>query len=149
MTPTKDIKRTVTRKAAFTAMFSSTPVAIIPGHSLIFDRVDYNEGNAYDPNIGIFTCPVSGTYLFFTSVLSDISSGQVQTEIVVNGLGKVRTLAFQDANHAQGSTAATLHCNAGQRVWVQGAYGSKAYGLTFSSFTGTLLWSDDAATNSN
>ncbi|KAK3597959.1 hypothetical protein CHS0354_042308 [Potamilus streckersoni] len=145
----KDIKRTVTRKAAFTAMFSSFPVSITPGRSLQFDRVDYSEGNAYDAKLGIFTCPVSGTYFFFTNILSIYHSGQVETEIVVEGIGKGTTSAFNENNHAQGSTAAAVHCDAGQRVWVQGAYGSQAFGASFSSFTGYLLWPADAAINSN
>ncbi|KAL3886537.1 hypothetical protein ACJMK2_026522 [Sinanodonta woodiana] len=149
VTASTNIKRTITRKAAFTAMFTSIPVSITLGRSLQFDRVDYNEGNAYDKTTGIFTCPVSGTYLFFTNILSMFHGGAVQTEIIFEGQGKGKTHAPNENNYAQSSTAASLHCNAGQRVWVQAAYGSQFHGGDFSSFTGVLLWQDDAATNSN
>ncbi|KAL3886571.1 hypothetical protein ACJMK2_026556 [Sinanodonta woodiana] len=145
----KERKRTVTRKAAFTAMFSYHPVSITPGRSLLFDRVDYNEGNAYDAKTGIFTCPVSGTYFFFTNLISIYHTGPQETEIVLEGQGKGKTHAYNEENHDQGSTAASLHCNAGQRVWVQATIGSQTWGEMFSSFTGVLLWQDDSATNSN
>ncbi|KAL3886567.1 hypothetical protein ACJMK2_026552 [Sinanodonta woodiana] len=148
-TTIKHRKRNIARKAAFTAMFTFSPVSITPGRSLQFDRVDYNEGNAYDTKTGIFTCPVSGTYFFYTNILSLFQTSGVETEIVLEGQGKGTAHALREDNHAQGSTAAALHCNAGQRVWVQTVYGSQSYGYAFTSFTGFLMWQDDAATNSN
>ncbi|KAL3886536.1 hypothetical protein ACJMK2_026521 [Sinanodonta woodiana] len=130
-------------------MFSYTPVTITPGRSLQFDRVDYNEGNAYDTKTGIFTCPVSGTYFIFTNIMSMHHTGSIETEIVFEGREKGRTHANREDDYAQSSTAASLHCDAGQRVWVQARYGPQSYGDMFSSFTGVLLWQDDAATNSN
>ncbi|KAK3597964.1 hypothetical protein CHS0354_042314 [Potamilus streckersoni] len=149
LTATINRKRTVTRKAAFTAMYYSAPVSITPGRSLQFDRVDYNEGNAYDKKTGIFTCPISGTYFFYTNIISMFHAGSIQTEIVLEGQGKGRTHANKVDNHAQGSTAASLHCDAGQRVWVQAVYGSQTWGEMLSSFTGVLMWQDETATNSN
>ncbi|KAL3886566.1 hypothetical protein ACJMK2_026551 [Sinanodonta woodiana] len=149
LTATQTRKRTVTRKAAFSAMFSSVPVSVTPGRSLQFNKVNYNEGNAYDARTGIFTCPVSGTYFFYTNILSMYHSGTIQTDIVFEGIGKGRTHANNENNHAQGSTAASLHCDAGQHVWVEAVVGSQSWGDMFSSFTGVLLWQDDAATNSN
>ncbi|KAL3886568.1 hypothetical protein ACJMK2_026553 [Sinanodonta woodiana] len=149
VTATKKRKRTITRKAAFTAMFTFSPVSNTPGRSLQFDKVDFNEGNAYDSTTGIFTCPVSGTYFFYTNILSLFHTGGVETEIILEGQGKGRAHAFREDNHDQGSTAAALHCDAGQRVWVQIVAGSQSFGHTFSSFTGLLMWQDDAATNSN
>ncbi|KAL3886538.1 hypothetical protein ACJMK2_026523, partial [Sinanodonta woodiana] len=128
VTATTKRKRTVTRKAAFTAMISFAPVTITPGRSLLFDRVDYNEGNAYDTKTGTFTCPISGTYYFFTNILSWFHVGPVQNEIVLEGQGKGRAHAKNDDDHAQGSTAASLYCNAGQRVWAQVVSGSQACG---------------------
>ncbi|KAL3886541.1 hypothetical protein ACJMK2_026526 [Sinanodonta woodiana] len=149
VTDIENKKRTVARKAAFTAMFSYNPVTITPGRSLQFDRVDYNEGNAYDSKSGIFTCPVAGTYFFYTNIVSMFHTSQIETEIVFEGIGKGKTHVHEHAYIDQGSTAASLHCNAGQRVWVQAAEGSQTYGDVYSSFTGVLLWQDDAATNSN
>ncbi|KAK3597963.1 hypothetical protein CHS0354_042313 [Potamilus streckersoni] len=130
-------------------MFSTTPVSITPGRSIQFDRVDYNEGNAYDTRTGIFTCPVSGTYFFFTNIISMYHTGSILTEIVFEDQEKGRTHANKVDNQAQGSTAALLHCNAGQRVWIQVVYGYQSWGEMFSSFTGVLMWEDTAATNSN
>ncbi|KAL3886463.1 hypothetical protein ACJMK2_026448 [Sinanodonta woodiana] len=149
MADTTSMKRAVTRKVAFTAMFSSSPVTITKGQTLIFNKVDYNEGNAYDPYAGIFTCPVSGTYLFFTNILSVPHRGTVETEIVVDGIGRGRTNAFDSVDVDQGTAAAALHCTAGRRIWVKCMAGTQTWGDMYSSFTGVLLWPDDSAINSN
>ncbi|KAK3597965.1 hypothetical protein CHS0354_042315 [Potamilus streckersoni] len=108
-----------------------------------------DSGNGYDAKIGIFTCPVTGTY-FFTNVITQYGVGPVQTEIVLDGIGKGTTHASkQETGYDQGCTAAALHFDAGQRVWVKGYVGSEVFGSVFSSFTGILLWNSDDATNSN
>ncbi|KAK3597960.1 hypothetical protein CHS0354_042309 [Potamilus streckersoni] len=137
----------ITERVPFKDRIQAVTIPI--GHSLLFDRVDYNEGNAYDARSGIFTCPVSGTYFFYTNIISMLHSAKVQTQIIVEGLGKGKTHAFGDADADQGSTAAALHCNAGQRVWVECTLGSETWGQMYSTFTGILLWPDDAATSSN
>ncbi|KAK3597953.1 hypothetical protein CHS0354_042300 [Potamilus streckersoni] len=116
------------------------------------NNTDYNvtpSGNAYNPTISLFTCPVSGTYLFFTSILSVPHIRTVQTELVYEGLGKGSANAFNDVDVDQGITAVALHCSAGHWVWVRCMSGSQTWEGTFSSFTGILMGPDVLATATN
>ncbi|KAK3597961.1 hypothetical protein CHS0354_042310 [Potamilus streckersoni] len=144
----KDLKRTVTRKVAFTVTFSTYLFSVTPGRPFRFDMIEYNEGSAYNAQIGIFTCPVSGTYFFFTNVLSLANEG-LETNLILDGRVLGTTKVFGHDNRDQGSTAAAIHCIAGQRVWVEGKDGNHAYGYKYSSFSGILLWPSDAGENSN
>ncbi|KAK3605489.1 hypothetical protein CHS0354_001478 [Potamilus streckersoni] len=142
----KTERSSIPSRVAFTAMFSSHPIQLMPGRALLFDRVDYNEGNAYDKTSGIMTCPVSGTYFFYTNILNapgDIAA----TEITHEGIFKGRT--YGNSNYDQGSFSATLHCRAGERVWVRVSFGTQIYGGDHSSFTGFLLWADADSSISN
>ncbi|KAK3605488.1 hypothetical protein CHS0354_001477 [Potamilus streckersoni] len=138
----KTERRSITRKVAFTAMFSSAPIQLTAGRSLLFDRVDYNEGNAYDTTSGIMTCPITGTYLFYTNVLSQPNALDVATEIVRERNGKGRTYAYGGSHNAQGGISAILHCRTGERVWVRTNYGFQIFGADHSSFSGFILWSN-------
>ena len=40
------------------------------GQTVIYDEVLTNEGNGYDDRMGVFTCPVVGTYIFAVDALS-------------------------------------------------------------------------------
>ena len=37
--------------------------------NLVFDHVETNIGNGYDPNIGVFRAPEAGTYVFSTTIV--------------------------------------------------------------------------------
>ena len=58
LTDTKDWQ------VAFQAPFSDGKVNTPASGPFHFDVVIFNDGNGYDPTIGIFTAPVSGVYIF-------------------------------------------------------------------------------------
>lgn len=62
--------------------------------------VDYNDGNAFDVNTDVFTCPVKGIYHFnaatdmlCTSVVYDIASAYIKIVVKRNGFEGVRSVA--------------------------------------------------------
>jgi hypothetical protein len=61
--------------------------------------VDYNDGNAFDVNTDVFTCPVKGIYHFnaatdmlCTSVVYDIASAYIKIVVKRNGFEGVRSV---------------------------------------------------------
>ena len=43
-----------------------------------------NFGNGYDPQLGIFTCPKSGVYIFTITIMSERGK-RTETKLFVNG----------------------------------------------------------------
>jgi hypothetical protein len=106
-----------------------------------FNNVILNEGQGFNVNTHIFTCPVSGTYNFQTSLLSTGGSAVV-TEIVKEGNRLVQAHAQPFRNtHAQGFNSVFTKCDKGENVWVRlDRYGDKVHSESFTTFSGFLLW---------
>ena len=68
--------------------------------ALIFNRVLFNDGGAYNNASGIFTCPVNGVYLFFFEVGSG-SQRQIVAKLVANNVNQVDAIADSEyhSNH--------------------------------------------------
>ena len=115
--------------------------------SLIFNRVLFNDGGAYNNASGIFTCPVSGVYLFFFEVGSG-TQRQIVAKLVANNVNQVDAIAdseYHTSHEAQGSNMAILRLGQGTHVWVENyRWADKAVeGDTtdrFSTFSGILLY---------
>ena len=61
----------VTNMIAFSAWRDSDEL-INTDEIIIFEMVDANLGDAYNPSTGIFTCPVNGYYAFSVFVFSHV-----------------------------------------------------------------------------
>ncbi|KAK3597952.1 hypothetical protein CHS0354_042299 [Potamilus streckersoni] len=141
---TKAIRTASARRVAFSVRFSSSEVLLHPGHPLVFDLVEINQGNGYENVSGFFTCPISGAYFFYTNVLTvGPTSNRVGTEIVLDGVGKAKTLVSNPDIFDQGSAVVITHCGAGHKVWIRTTVGSITYGAAYTSFSGFLI-SEDA-----
>ena len=72
----------VDNPVAFTAYIDHFVYHLGIDQTLIFNQVLFNDGGAYNNASGIFTCPVSGVYLFFFEVGSD-SQRQIVAKLVL------------------------------------------------------------------
>ncbi|XP_052791832.1 cerebellin-1-like [Mya arenaria] len=129
---------------AFTVTMSAKATELGKQQIIPFDTILLNEGNAFDPALHGFTCPISGIYTFMTALLADIHENTV-TEIVHNGTPLVQAYsAGSTSSHGfdQGFNAVMVRCNAGERVWVQlsNHQGTTVFAGGFSSFSGFLNW---------
>ena len=125
---------------AFTVGLSKTALHLGAHQNIIFDHVETNVGNGYNSHHGVFTAPVSGLYVFYTSVLAD-NNREIWCELVVNGAIKASVYARgTDGRHDQGSQALVIQLNQGDDVAVQNVaaddavYGSTSFYTTFSGF---------------
>ncbi|KAL3861577.1 hypothetical protein ACJMK2_007603 [Sinanodonta woodiana] len=137
-----------TDRVAFSAYVNNGISNLGANHIIHFDTIIHNEGSGFDPLLGIFTCPVSGTYYFQTTILS-MKEDFIDTSIVLdeNWIAAVHSNAG-GLLFGQGTNAAITHCAVGQRVWVRTVddqEGTKnVYGNRYSTFIGHLLWVDHA-----
>lgn len=52
-----------------------SPAELITSKPVIFRDITFNEGNGYDKTTGIFTAPVSGTYIFSIQFCTSANDG--------------------------------------------------------------------------
>lgn len=105
---------------AFYAYMSKTEVTPSTHHMFIFDTVITNEGGGYNPNLGAFTAPTQGVYVFTWTVTCS-ENGYIISEIVANTQAVGRTFAdsadHADMNSPTGIVVKAL--NAGDNVYVR------------------------------
>ncbi|XP_062619637.1 uncharacterized protein LOC134281185 [Saccostrea cucullata] len=109
------------------------------GSKIVFRKVLYNEGQSYYSTTGIFTSHVEGHFVFFTTCHSKTQN--LQTNIMLNGVAKVRSEAFNtgDATYQTGANMILLKLQRGDRVWIARTSGTGYYTesvpiMTFSGF---------------
>lgn len=115
--------------------------------SIVFNKILFNDGGAYHNSSGMFTCPVTGVYMFFFEVGSG-ARHQIVAKLVVNGSNTVGGIAdseYHDSHEAQGSNMAILKLSAGTHVWVENYRWADKFvegGTTdrFTTFSGILLY---------
>uniref|UniRef100_A0A9J8D2D1 C1q domain-containing protein n=1 Tax=Cyprinus carpio carpio TaxID=630221 RepID=A0A9J8D2D1_CYPCA len=121
------------------ALLTSFP---LPSRPVPFKRVIYNLNQNYNPDNGVYTAPVNGTYVF--SYHLQVSSRMLKVGLFHNFEAVVRTTTPVEMNTA--SQQVVLSLSQGDWVWVQvkdtttnGVYtGSEAS----STFSGFLLYPD-------
>jgi len=86
---------------------------------LRFARVLANEGQGYDPDTGIFTCPSPGFYHFSVHLST---YGRAQCAIVKNGQSVVSlyhtTLGLKEKCSQMASISSVIQLSENDRVWV-------------------------------
>ena len=133
-------------RVAVYAVVDTFPFDVQQNDVIKFGDVKTNIGGAYNPQTGIFTCPVNGVYMFFVN-LRIVSHKTAEGELVRNGIPLMRIYDSGDSYDAAGTNMAVIHVNAGDRVWfkLHGRYtdGSGIAGIIdgpWTSFSAVLLF---------
>nr|XP_034332672.1 uncharacterized protein LOC117691218 [Crassostrea gigas] len=127
------------QEVAFTASVTSSSTTWNSG-TLIFDVVITNTGNGYNPSTGVFTSPISGTYVFYVSAV-EYSAQHLVIDIVLNSVSKVKALCDNSASYQTGTNMVVLELQKGDSVWVR-HYGGKGYythSVPLTTFSGYLI----------
>ncbi|XP_053399483.1 complement C1q tumor necrosis factor-related protein 3-like [Mercenaria mercenaria] len=130
---------------AFTAGLTHSVLHAGAHQNIVFDHVETNKGNGYSPHHGVFTAPVSGLYVFYTSILA-YNDREVWCQMVVNGVNKASVYARgTDNRHDQGSQVIIIQLQQGDDISVQNVAADDAIygdGTIYSTFSGFLLQQD-------
>ncbi|KAH3736860.1 hypothetical protein DPMN_043435 [Dreissena polymorpha] len=125
---------------AFTAIKETTQNNIGVNQNIIFEHVILNEGGAYHAQHGIFVAPVSGYYLFATSLLHPQINQPLRGGLMHNG--NLVAIAYATENiWAQGSQTVVLKITTGDEVWIKNLdfEHEVVNGDAYSSFSGVIL----------
>ncbi|KAK3581333.1 hypothetical protein CHS0354_016176 [Potamilus streckersoni] len=137
-----------TDRVAFSAYVKNNIANLGANHIIHFDTVIHNEGRGFDPLLGLFTCPISGTYYFQATILSK-DEDFIDTYIVLDDYYTAGVHSNSGGlMNGQAGNAVIMHCAKGQRVWVRTVHDQhgikNVYGDKYSTFIGHLLWVDHA-----
>ncbi|XP_052807510.1 complement C1q-like protein 2 [Mya arenaria] len=121
--------------AAFSAYHARQEV-LHQGDTLKFSQPIYNEGSMYDPQTGVATAPMDGTYIF-TMTIEHWETQELRCYLMADGTNMVDVIIYPNGRSTQSSNTAVLGLTSGQRVWVQcddgQVFGSDGFrGTTFS-----------------
>ncbi|XP_053379928.1 multimerin-2-like [Mercenaria mercenaria] len=130
---------------AFFSGLSSSIQHAGENQNVVFDNVETNIGNGYNPHHGVFTAPVAGIYVFSTSILTN--SGRKICVIVVNGVRKASVYTHGDGHFDHGTQTLIVHLKKGDDVAIQiveHIYDSTIHGEVppYTTFSGFLLQQD-------
>ncbi|KAL8602043.1 hypothetical protein ACOMHN_007313 [Nucella lapillus] len=130
---------TANTQVGFTAWLTQTVTTSRQEQTLICDEVGINEGGGYDGGTGVFTAPVTGTYLF----LAYASPGDLDGEKAA-GLDIVLDGVIKGGVYSKGISCSTEHSvvkmTSGQKMWLRtGGDGEYTFGEGWTQFSGMLL----------
>ena len=131
-------------QVAFFASLSNHQTRIGHLQNVVFDHVETNIGNGYDPNIGLFRAPEAGTYVFSTTLMTYYNhtsnygiylNRQMVTTIYLGGHQK---------NYDSASETVVLTLNKGDDISVKHRNADKdLHGYSACIFSGFLLYQDE------
>uniref|UniRef100_A0A3Q1EIF1 Elastin microfibril interfacer 1a n=1 Tax=Acanthochromis polyacanthus TaxID=80966 RepID=A0A3Q1EIF1_9TELE len=124
--------------------------------TIVFNHVFVNENNAYNPQTGYFTAPVSGKY-FFSGILTGHKNMKIEAVLSKsnNGIARVDSAGYQpeglekpmaEVKQIPGALAVfniILHMEAGDTVCIDLVTGKLAYSTEpLTMFSGALLYEE-------
>ena len=119
---------------AFYAYMSSDENYPSKHHTLVFDAVKTNTGNGYNKYSGLFTAPISGVYVFTSSVTMDGTGAYASYDIIKNA--DIEGTFFVDAqssgDYHSSSTTVVVSLNTGDVLFVRTSSTYTPHGSIFS-----------------
>ncbi|XP_048222895.1 caprin-2 [Perognathus longimembris pacificus] len=131
-------------RVAFSAARTSN---LAPGsldQPIVFDLLLNNLGETFDLQLGRFTCPVNGTYVFIFHMLKLAVNVPLYVNLMKNEEVLVSAYANDGApDHETASNHAILQLLQGDQIWLRLHRGA-IYGSSwkYSTFSGYLLYQD-------
>ncbi|KAH9498150.1 Complement C1q-like protein 2 [Bulinus truncatus] len=129
------------QRPAFSAGLT-TSVNVSDHANVTYDRVWTNVGNGYDPNTGVFTVPVDGTYTFLYHALAEYD-GFLWLDFYQNSKYISSAYAHVDSQYGATSNSVTLDAKKGDQMYITGHGSSILYGLSkdvYATFSGYMLF---------
>ena len=131
---------------AFSARRSSNLYTPSTGRTVVFNYATLNNNNAYSTSTGVYTCPVSGVYIFYMTGTS--ISGRYPFALAMYKNGSpfaYMHIGYYSTRPQSSSTTGIVHCKKGQQVnvrmyWI--ASSSCYVEAPYSSFSGYMLEAD-------
>ena len=107
---------------------------------VIFETVNLNEGNGYDPSTGIFTAPAAGMYVFDWTTLTQYGK-DVLTSLVVNNNFKSWNYCRNGSSntHLSCSKMTVVKLKQGDQVWIVVFTETANINYKYTSFSGYKL----------
>ena len=107
---------------------------------VIFDSTFRSYGSGYNTDHSLFQCPVSGYYMFFVSLYTDLDQ-LIAVRVFIDGeVSNPQVYSTRYENNA--SNLVVAHCDLDQLVWVKADVAGTLRSSNAASFTGTLLHAD-------
>ncbi|XP_048742655.1 complement C1q-like protein 2 [Ostrea edulis] len=128
-------------RVSFSVYVKSKILKLGASQTVVYDGIMTNEGNGYNVRMGVFVCPVTGTYMFIADSLSTKSN---LLRIVINKqtVGALQVSSVH-ANHPwlQNSRTVIVNAKKGDHVKVVNVGNEGTiYNNHYSGFSGTLLY---------
>ncbi|XP_053400425.1 heavy metal-binding protein HIP-like [Mercenaria mercenaria] len=134
------IRQVTDAHIAFTAGLSAH-LSLGDHHTVIYDQMFTNIGNAYHPHTGIFIAPYKGAYVFSTKMML-FPGEELYLEIVIDG--SPVNYIYSDSTAASHYASATkewiLEVNKGSEVWIRSNGHGRLHGGLHCIFSAFLLF---------
>ena len=131
-----------TSEVAYFLAYLTTDTGTDPTTIILFDGIEYNNGNHYSAATGKFIAPVDGWYRIEAS-LDDSDRKRIW---ILNDPSPVYLLYAKENNHgeqvAYGLVGKVIYLTAGQEVYVKPEGGVTIYGNKQTWFSVTLVHAD-------
>ncbi|KAL4239812.1 Complement C1q-like protein 4 [Mactra antiquata] len=99
------------------------------GQKVVFDDIKLNRGQGYSKSNGIFTAPITGTYMFTTTLSSDPNGTYHIALVKGNATNEIAYMyAVSTTQWSESSTTVVTHLDAGNDVWMVCVSNSKIEG---------------------
>ncbi|KAL4218316.1 EMI domain [Mactra antiquata] len=123
---------------AFSAYLSKTVDNVSIGQVIKCDAILLNDGNAYNPDLGVFTASENGVYIFSFAVAS---TTQTYVKLLVDGLNTAGVLVSHVGHNQTAMTSNTIivRVGIGQSVWLENYINDDVTLVSFGPFIYTAF----------